>query len=119
MCSWFVEFILFFVFKQKTAYEMRISDWSSDVCSSDLISGPKPIHRVTKDGTLSSCICLTWQLVPTRYWHANRKVRATWLPACWVWIGSTPGRGSCCLSPVTTWAKAVLTFSASGRIYPG
>src|SRR3546814_19160987 len=29
---WFV----FFCFKQKTAYEMRISDWSSDVCSSDL-----------------------------------------------------------------------------------
>src|SRR3546814_9798337 len=29
---------LFFFFKQKTAYEMRISDWSSDVCSSDLIS---------------------------------------------------------------------------------
>src|SRR3546814_4017596 len=26
----------FFFFKQKTAYEMRISDWSSDVCSSDL-----------------------------------------------------------------------------------
>src|SRR3546814_2458016 len=31
---WF-QFVLFF-FKQKTAYEMRISDWSSDVCSSDL-----------------------------------------------------------------------------------
>src|SRR3546814_1988294 len=29
-------FDLFFFFKQKTAYEMRISDWSSDVCSSDL-----------------------------------------------------------------------------------
>src|SRR3546814_2686898 len=28
--------VWFFVFKQKTAYEMRISDWSSDVCSSDL-----------------------------------------------------------------------------------
>src|SRR3546814_2093588 len=28
--------ICFFLFKQKTAYEMRISDWSSDVCSSDL-----------------------------------------------------------------------------------
>src|SRR3546814_10230047 len=28
--------LLFFFFKQKTAYEMRISDWSSDVCSSDL-----------------------------------------------------------------------------------
>src|SRR3546814_4365070 len=32
MCLWF-----FFCFKQKTAYEMRISDWSSDVCSSDLL----------------------------------------------------------------------------------
>src|SRR3546814_12221413 len=30
---------LFFFFKQKTAYEMRISDWSSDVCSSDLLLG--------------------------------------------------------------------------------
>src|SRR3546814_6014216 len=29
---------MFFFFKQKTAYEMRISDWSSDVCSSDLVS---------------------------------------------------------------------------------
>src|SRR3546814_3618974 len=29
--------MLFFFFKQKTAYEMRISDWSSDVCSSDLV----------------------------------------------------------------------------------
>src|SRR3546814_3772620 len=29
-------FFMFFFFKQKTAYEMRISDWSSDVCSSDL-----------------------------------------------------------------------------------
>src|SRR3546814_9889663 len=30
---------MFFFFKQKTAYEMRISDWSSDVCSSDLFLG--------------------------------------------------------------------------------
>src|SRR3546814_2098322 len=29
---------VFFFFKQKTAYEMRISDWSSDVCSSDLLT---------------------------------------------------------------------------------
>src|SRR3546814_8006567 len=29
----------FFFFKQKTAYDMRISDWSSDVCSSDLATG--------------------------------------------------------------------------------
>src|SRR3546814_9433234 len=32
----FCFFFLFFFFKQKTAYELRISDWSSDVCSSDL-----------------------------------------------------------------------------------
>src|SRR3546814_5541105 len=42
---------MFFFFKQKTAYEMRISDWSSDVCSSDL-SGPVEIpdrHRKAGD----------------------------------------------------------------------
>src|SRR3546814_7328751 len=37
--AWVV-FVFFFFFKQKTAYEMRISDWSSDVCSSDLTSKP-------------------------------------------------------------------------------
>src|SRR3546814_1447016 len=31
-----IYFMIFFFFNQKTAYEMRISDWSSDVCSSDL-----------------------------------------------------------------------------------
>src|SRR3546814_4375790 len=38
----FIDYVLsayFFFFKQKTAYEMRISDWSSDVCSSDLRAG--------------------------------------------------------------------------------
>src|SRR3546814_8691584 len=35
--------LLFFFVKQKTAYEMRISDWSSDVCSSDLHAGPIPL----------------------------------------------------------------------------
>src|SRR3546814_1849229 len=47
----FVSFVFVFVFvlncfvfyKQKTAYEMRISDWSSDVCSSDLVAGA--VHR--------------------------------------------------------------------------
>src|SRR3546814_2687221 len=34
----FIVLCFFFFFKQKTAYEMRISDWSSDVCSSDLRS---------------------------------------------------------------------------------
>src|SRR3546814_8355961 len=35
-CLLFAFLLSFFFFKQKTAYEMRISDWSSDVCSSDL-----------------------------------------------------------------------------------
>src|SRR3546814_6811307 len=34
----------FFFFKQKTAYEMRISDWSSDVCSSDLYERAAQLH---------------------------------------------------------------------------
>src|SRR3546814_2797435 len=37
--------MLVFFFKQKTAYEMRISDWSSDVCSSDLMVGHCRIAR--------------------------------------------------------------------------
>src|SRR3546814_4546826 len=39
---------MFFFFKQKTAYEMRISDWSSDVCSSDLRASM--LKRLTKSG---------------------------------------------------------------------
>src|SRR3546814_16809556 len=47
-----------FFFKQKTAYEMRISDWSSDVCSSDLLSHrqqlavPPPVRRAAGDQLL-------------------------------------------------------------------
>src|SRR3546814_9935253 len=60
----------FFFFKQKTAYEMRISDWSSDVCSSDLqlltIGGAAPVagsydRRSTVNGCLisSPTVCAT------------------------------------------------------------
>src|SRR3546814_6700034 len=38
-------YVVFF-FKQKTAYEMRISDWSSDVCSSDLLDRGRPDLRL-------------------------------------------------------------------------
>src|SRR3546814_3970253 len=51
----------FFFFKQKTAYEMRISDWSSDVCSSDLAAqmrgdeGTAKVKvNVTADGSIGS-----------------------------------------------------------------
>src|SRR3546814_6232058 len=49
------EYLIFF-FKQKTAYEMRISDWSSDVCSSDLSvdfrRGGDEMSRVATIGTV-------------------------------------------------------------------
>src|SRR3546814_3858544 len=44
--------MLLFFFKQKTAYEMRISDWSSDVCSSDLVGGVD-IERSSSNPTLT------------------------------------------------------------------
>src|SRR3546814_8820980 len=43
--------MFFFFFKQKTAYEMRISDWSSDVCSSDLGPRGQTQGRCTGPGT--------------------------------------------------------------------
>src|SRR3546814_9526178 len=59
--------VVFFFFKQKTAYEMRISDWSSDVCSSDLHAAARRIdtlvvadrradhHHVIDDRRLRGC----------------------------------------------------------------
>src|SRR3546814_10220333 len=47
--SRFLPFLSFFFFKQKTAYEMRISDWSSDVCSSDLL----PVSQCKKVGVVA------------------------------------------------------------------
>src|SRR3546814_430212 len=49
ICIRFVFFLFFFFFKQKTAYEMRISDWSSDVCSSDRRSGGDLVVRIGDD----------------------------------------------------------------------
>src|SRR3546814_7502453 len=42
--------MLCFLFKQKTAYEMRISDWSSDVCSSDLVEASAQLVDAGVDG---------------------------------------------------------------------
>src|SRR3546814_8172186 len=45
----------FFFFKQKTAYEMRISDWSSDVCSSDLLAcEPAALARIVRRERLAA-----------------------------------------------------------------
>src|SRR3546814_8886172 len=70
--------VFFFFFKQKTAYEMRISDWSSDVCSSDL---PWP-------GTCG------WSPVTGRTFPA--KVLATWVNGGLAYRdGVEIGRASC------------------------
>src|SRR3546814_13549902 len=52
--------LFFFFFKQKTAYEMRISDWSSDVCSSDLeYAGLMTIHKYHESrGEQHRTVCL-------------------------------------------------------------
>src|SRR3546814_4133672 len=50
-------YFYFFFFKQKTAYEMRISDWSSDVCSSDLG------HTWRGTGMFNSWIRLDWGII--------------------------------------------------------
>src|SRR3546814_9313468 len=41
----------YFCFKQRTAYEVRISDWSSDVCSSDLIDATRPAFELSQENT--------------------------------------------------------------------
>src|SRR3546814_3676729 len=52
MCFFSFSRISLFFFKQKTAYEMRISDWSSDVCSSDLFSTPASAQLLGGSGGL-------------------------------------------------------------------
>src|SRR3546814_9935871 len=44
--------MVIFIFKQKTAYEMRISDWSSDVCSSDLQGSQREGPRGAEEAAL-------------------------------------------------------------------
>src|SRR3546814_6664823 len=90
----------FFFFKQKTAYEMRISDWSSDVCSSDLVhlsalvDGKSPARSMVLDparkpattsaGQATTALTLVSPQVHVRYDRAAHK------------IGSAPCRERVC-----------------------
>src|SRR3546814_17047549 len=73
----------FFFFKQKTAYEMRISDWSSDVCSSDLnimvTNTPGVLTEDTADMTMALIL-----FVPRRLAEGEKLVR------CGQWAGWSP-----------------------------
>src|SRR3546814_2606191 len=62
-----LRYVFFFFFKQKTAYEMRTSDWSSDVCSSDLIGTVFLRHRPVVQRTLHRAYFLAFQIIPAFY----------------------------------------------------
>src|SRR3546814_8794121 len=72
-----IVYLYFYFFKQKTAYEMRISDWSSDVCSSDL-----PSHAANHNPLiLTPCnprrICGINERRLTKFHRAGRRGRVT------------------------------------------
>src|SRR3546814_7697345 len=56
--------LFFFFFKQKTAYEMRISDWSSDVCSSDLLFLPLRTPGALRDRTDRRSLLIRHRFLP-------------------------------------------------------
>src|SRR3546814_20257990 len=58
--------MVFFFFKQKTAYELRISDWSSDVCSSDLEEALKESEQRFRDFAQSG---------PGGFWEMDESLR--------------------------------------------
>src|SRR3546814_8469610 len=61
------EVSFFFFFKQKTAYEMRISDWSSDVCSSDLPAGlASALRHASTAWRTSGVHCIQWSVSAAR-----------------------------------------------------
>src|SRR3546814_6021517 len=90
--------VIFFFFKQKTAYEMRISDWSSDVCSSDLGGsaaagrrGPSPpgAWRARRSGRVRSAAAARPGHRPTA--GRRRPPAAAGSPRGWRW-GSRSAR---------------------------
>src|SRR3546814_4064311 len=69
----FVIYGMFVFFKQKTAYEMRISDWSSDVCSSDLLG---PVFGVS--GATTRLADASASLDLTGKWTLSASIRQGW-----------------------------------------
>src|SRR3546814_3593051 len=67
----------FFFFKQKTAYEMRISDWSSDVCSSDLRDTEENMNIAECFGDNQNCSLLPSCALKSAFAEARRSFLAT------------------------------------------
>src|SRR3546814_6631408 len=68
----------FFFFKQKTAYEMRISDWSSDVCSSDLIAIDQAERTVSAWSATRDTRPSQWAELITQLYANLQKLYAEW-----------------------------------------
>src|SRR3546814_4274868 len=60
---------IFFFFKQKTAYDMRISDWSSDVCSSDLSSALPPAAPCRKSNAATGRAAVIARMIWQEHTH--------------------------------------------------
>src|SRR3546814_13292226 len=79
MFSMFFILCFFVFFKQKTAYEMRISDWSSDVCSSDLITGTLNLLEEAVDAGVGAFVFTSTTSV-----FGNALTPPAGAPAAWV-----------------------------------
>src|SRR3546814_5887104 len=76
----FIELSLFFFFKQKTAYEMRISDWSSDVCSSDLAHLLPALQGLSGDPP--ACFLAWWRRGDRQQRSEERRVGKECVSTC-------------------------------------
>src|SRR3546814_2496943 len=83
ICCLFFIFYIFFFFKQKTAYEMRISDWSSDVCSSDLDT-VRPSFPVGRTKCSAQVPCRVPQGCVCRYCAIGFMTRSVFDDPCWI-----------------------------------
>src|SRR3546814_10031918 len=90
MLQRYLSLYFIFFFKQKTAYEMRISDWSSDVCSSDLAIAMSPVRSTgdmamastpTPTLTLSGTFDLSRMFMPPIEWELPWSAAAALAPA--------------------------------------
>src|SRR3546814_3450486 len=102
--------VVVFFFKQKTAYEMRISDWSSDVCSSDLrVLGRAPCAPGVGDGRgVDSAERVEQRAMPTRVEQPAIVVLAVDLDELRAKLTQQPDRkrrrvGKECVSTVRSW----------------
>src|SRR3546814_3362271 len=70
------QFVIFFFFKQKTAYEVRISDWSSDVCSSDLRLRAR--NRAGAQGSPDACLINSVSIPRLQATHSPASGEHSW-----------------------------------------